>query len=112
MTDLVGTNIGKYRVVARLGRGGMAEVYKAFQPGLNRYVAIKVLHSHLAGDEDFVERFEREATAVATLPPLRLNSRSAALKSRSFRCPRRLVSSLPLPAQLTTPTGRVWSTAT
>jgi serine/threonine protein kinase len=67
MTDLVGRNIGKYRVVARLGRGGMAEVYKAFQPGLNRYVAIKVLHSHLAGDEDFVERFEREATAVATL---------------------------------------------
>jgi len=67
MNDLVGRNIGKYRVVARLGRGGMAEVYKAYQPGLNRYVAIKVLHGHLAGDEDFIERFEREATAVAQL---------------------------------------------
>ena len=67
MTDLVGGNIGKYRIVARLGRGGMAEVYKAYQPGLNRYVAIKVLHSHLADDEDFIERFEREATAVAKL---------------------------------------------
>ncbi|GAB4526456.1 MAG: hypothetical protein Kow0063_00740 [Anaerolineae bacterium] len=67
MIDLVGMNIGKYRIVARLGRGGMAEVYKAYQPGLNRYVAIKVLHSHLAGDEDFIERFEREATAVAKL---------------------------------------------
>ncbi len=67
MSDLVGRNIGKYRVVARLGRGGMAEVYKAYQPGLNRYVAIKVLHGHLADDEDFIERFEREATAVANL---------------------------------------------
>ena len=67
MNDLVGRNIGKYRVVARLGRGGMAEVYKAYQPGLNRYVAIKVLHGHLAGDEDFIERFEREAAAVAQL---------------------------------------------
>jgi predicted Ser/Thr protein kinase len=67
MSDLVGRNIGKYRVVARLGRGGMAEVYKAYQPGLNLYVAIKVLHGHLADDEDFIERFEREATAVANL---------------------------------------------
>jgi serine/threonine protein kinase len=67
MNDLVGRNIGKYRVVARLGRGGMAEVYKAYQPGLNRYVAIKVLHSHLADDEDFIESFEREATVVAKL---------------------------------------------
>jgi hypothetical protein len=67
MNDLVGMNLGKYRVVARLGRGGMAEVYKAYQPGLNRYVAIKVLHGHLADDEDFIGRFEREATAVAHL---------------------------------------------
>jgi hypothetical protein len=45
----------------------MADVYKAYQPGLDRYVAIKVLHSFLAEDEDFVGRFEREATAVAKL---------------------------------------------
>jgi hypothetical protein len=66
-SDLVGKNLGKYRIVARLGRGGMAEVYKAYQPGLDRYVAIKVLHGHLADDEDFIGRFEREATAVARL---------------------------------------------
>ena len=67
MNDLVGRTLSKYRIVARLGRGGMAEVYKAYQPGLNRYVAVKVLHSHLADDEDFIGRFEREATAVARL---------------------------------------------
>jgi len=67
MEDLVGRTVGKYRIVARLGRGGMAEVYKAYQPGLNRYVAVKVLHGHLADDEDFIGRFEREATAVARL---------------------------------------------
>jgi serine/threonine protein kinase len=67
MSDLVGNTLGKYRIVARLGRGGMAEVYKAYQPGLDRYVAIKVLHSHLADDEGFIGRFEREAAAVARL---------------------------------------------
>jgi hypothetical protein len=53
--------------VARLGRGGMAEVYKAYQPGLDRYVGIKVLHSHLVDDEDFIGRFEREALAIGKL---------------------------------------------
>ncbi len=67
MPDLVGKTIGKYRIVARLGRGGMAEVYKAYQPGLDRYVALKVLHSYLADDADFIGRFEREARAVANL---------------------------------------------
>ena len=54
MPDLIGQTVGKYRIVARLGRGGMAEVYKAYQPGLDRYVAIKVLHSYLAEDPDFI----------------------------------------------------------
>ncbi len=45
----------------------MARVYKAYQASLDRYVALKVLHSHLAEDPDFVNRFEREATAVARL---------------------------------------------
>lgn len=67
MTTLVGKTLGKYRVVARLGRGGMAEVYKAYQPGLDRYVGIKVLHSHLTDDKDFVSRFEREALATGKL---------------------------------------------
>lgn len=61
MANLVGKTIDRYRVVAKLGRGGMAEVYKAFQPGLDRYVAIKVMLSHMADDEEFVRRFTKEA---------------------------------------------------
>lgn len=58
---------GNYEAVERLGRGGMAEVYKAYQPALDRYVAIKVLHSFLADDKEFAERFGREARNVARL---------------------------------------------
>ena len=67
MADLVGRTLGKYRLVAKLGRGGMAEVYKAFQPGLQRYVAIKVLHGYMMDDDNFIGRFEREALAVGQL---------------------------------------------
>lgn len=67
MSDLIGKTLGKYRIIERLGRGGMAEVYKAYHPRLDRYVAIKVLHSYLAEDKDFLTRFEREAKAVASL---------------------------------------------
>jgi len=67
MTDLIGSMLGKYQIVARVGRGGMARVYKAYQASLDRHVAVKVLHGHLAEDPDFVDRFEREATAVARL---------------------------------------------
>jgi serine/threonine protein kinase len=68
MEDLVGKTIGgKYRVVERLGRGGMAEVYKALQTSLERYVAIKVMHPFLADAQGFAARFEREAKSVAAL---------------------------------------------
>ncbi len=67
MSDLTGQTIGKYRIVSRLGRGGMAVVYKAYQANLDRYVAIKVLHGHLADESNFVRRFEREAKVVAGL---------------------------------------------
>ena len=65
--DLIGRHLGKYRIVARLGRGGMAEVYKAFQPSLDRYVAVKVLHTFMAEEKDFLARFRREAKNVAAL---------------------------------------------
>ncbi|MCK6624047.1 MAG: protein kinase [Anaerolineae bacterium] len=65
--DLVGRDLGRYHLVERLGQGGMADVYKAYQAGLARYVAVKVIHSHLAEDEEFIERFESEAMAVAGL---------------------------------------------
>jgi tetratricopeptide (TPR) repeat protein len=67
MSNLVGQTLGKYQLVERLGRGGMADVYKSYQPGLDRYVAVKVLHPHLAEEEGLVERFRREAKAVAAL---------------------------------------------
>lgn len=67
MADLVGKSLSHYRVVAKLGSGGMAEVYKAYQPGLDRYVGIKVLHSHLVEDKDFIARFEREALTIGKL---------------------------------------------
>jgi serine/threonine protein kinase len=62
-----GSNLGPYRIVEQVGRGGMATVYKAFQPSLKRFVAIKVLPDFLAGDPGFRARFENEAVAVASL---------------------------------------------
>lgn len=67
MNDLTGTTLGKYKLYARLGGGGMARVYKAYQPNLDRYVAVKVMHAHLAEEDIFVQRFEREASSVARL---------------------------------------------
>jgi len=67
MPDMTGRTLGKYRLIERLGRGGMADVYRAFQPSLERDVAIKVMHSYLAEDEAFIGRFRREAKAVADL---------------------------------------------
>ncbi|MBZ0286508.1 MAG: serine/threonine protein kinase, partial [Anaerolineae bacterium] len=59
--------LGKYEIIERLGRGGMAEVYRAYHVSLDRYVAIKVLHAFLADDPEFKSRFEREAQNVAKL---------------------------------------------
>ena len=58
---------GRYRIEEMIGQGGMSAVYKAYDPNLRRVVAIKMIHSHLAGDAKFVVRFEEEATAVAQL---------------------------------------------
>ena len=67
MDSMIGKTVGKYRIVEHLGRGGMAEVYKAYQPSLDRYVAIKMMHTFLADEKEFLARFEREAKVVATL---------------------------------------------
>ncbi|MBN1935128.1 MAG: protein kinase, partial [Anaerolineae bacterium] len=67
MQDLTGQTLGQYRIVEPLGRGGMATVFKAFQPSLERYVAIKVLPPYYAHEEGFAERFVREARSVARL---------------------------------------------
>lgn len=56
-----GFNLGQYRIVEQIGKGGMATVYKAYQEKLDRYVAIKVLPDFYAEDATFVKRFEQEA---------------------------------------------------
>jgi beta-lactam-binding protein with PASTA domain/predicted Ser/Thr protein kinase len=58
---------GRYRVVSRLGSGGMADVYLAEDQLLGRSLAVKVLHHHFAEDQEFVERFRREASSAAGL---------------------------------------------
>jgi eukaryotic-like serine/threonine-protein kinase len=58
---------GRYRVISRLGSGGMADVYLAQDQLLGREVAVKVLHRHFSEDQEFVERFRREASSAAAL---------------------------------------------
>jgi serine/threonine protein kinase len=59
--------LGKYEIIDRIGRGGMAEVYRGYHAALDRYVAIKLLHPFLADDPEFKDRFENEARNVAKL---------------------------------------------
>ena len=63
----VGQTLDKYDLLERVGQGGMACVYRGFDRALEREVAVKVLHHHLAGSREARERFEREARAVAKL---------------------------------------------
>jgi len=65
--DLIGKKIGDYRIRSELGRGGMGIVYEAVQESLQRVVALKVLPPQLALEQQFVERFKREAAAIARL---------------------------------------------
>src|ERR1700740_404104 len=58
---------GRYRVISRVGSGGMADVYLAEDELLGRQVAVKLLHHHFAEDQEFVERFRREASSAAAL---------------------------------------------
>ena len=67
MTDKIARQLGKYQITELLGRGAMAEVYKAFHPTLERDVAIKVIHPRLADDPNSAFRFRREAKVVAAL---------------------------------------------
>ncbi len=67
MEDLSGKTLGKYQIHSPLGQGGMAAVYKAFQPGMDRYVALKILPRQYASDPEFIGRFEQEAKVIAKL---------------------------------------------
>ena len=67
MTNPPQQMIGKYRVISSLASGSQGAVYRAYDPGLDRYVALKVLHPHLAADPDIVRRFQREARIIASI---------------------------------------------
>jgi serine/threonine-protein kinase len=58
---------GQFRIVEKIGKGGMGAVYRAEQPDMNRYVAIKILHSRYLSRTDLVSRFRREARAMSQL---------------------------------------------
>jgi serine/threonine protein kinase len=64
---MIGQSLGRYRILAKLGAGGMGEVWRAHDARLGRDVAIKVLPAEVATDPDRVARFTREARALATL---------------------------------------------
>lgn len=64
MTDLLGKTVNEYQLKAVVGEGGMATVFKAFQPSLSRWVAVKVIHQRY---REMLPRFQREARAVAQL---------------------------------------------
>ncbi len=66
MIDFANGQLDRYQLRERLGSGGMARVYKAWDTNLERLVAIKILHEHLADDPTFKERFEREAKFIAS----------------------------------------------
>jgi hypothetical protein len=62
-----GSNVGPYRIIEPVGRGGMASVFKAYEASLDRYVALKVLPPEFLHDPTFAERFRREAQTIAKL---------------------------------------------
>lgn len=64
---MIGTRLGQYELVEELGKGGMATVYRAYHPTMERFVAVKVIHRAMAIDEAGLERFRQEAKLIATL---------------------------------------------
>ncbi len=65
MSTLLGN---RYELIERIGDGGMAEVYRAHDKMLDRFVAVKILHPQFTSDEAFVKRFRREAQGAAAHP--------------------------------------------
>ncbi len=72
MSNLMGKTLGPYRVIEQIGLGGMATVYKAYQPSMERYVALKILSTHLSQTPTFVKRFQQEAKMIAKLEHLHI----------------------------------------
>ena len=67
MPNLIGLKLGKYQIVERVARGGMADVYRGRAVSLDRDVAVKVMHDHLTHSQEYATRFKREADSIARL---------------------------------------------
>jgi serine/threonine protein kinase len=67
MAELIGKKLGSYEVLEQIGRGGMAIIYRAYDPSQERFVALKVVAPHLSDDPNFEERFRREAAMLMRL---------------------------------------------
>lgn len=67
MSELTGKALGPYQIIETIGKGGMAEIYRAYQPSTKRDVVVKVLFSNLRNDPGFVDRFKRELDIIAHL---------------------------------------------
>jgi serine/threonine-protein kinase len=65
--EIIPDYIGHYKIVSKIGKGGMGDIYKAVQEPLNRTVALKILPPQLSRDEEFAKRFETEAKAISLL---------------------------------------------
>ena len=72
MPDLIGKTFGQYRIISQIGLGGMATVFEAYQPSMDRYVALKVLSTYLTEDPAFIKRFQQEAKIIAQLEHLHI----------------------------------------
>ena len=64
---MIGTRLGPYELLGEIGKGGMATVYRAYQPSTDRQVAVKVIHRSLADNPVELEHFQREARMIARL---------------------------------------------
>ncbi len=67
MDELIGRELGPYRILEQIGSGGMATVYKAYHATMDRYVAVKVLPEQMSRDPELISRFRREAQVIAKL---------------------------------------------
>jgi serine/threonine protein kinase/PKD repeat protein/uncharacterized protein YraI len=64
---MIGTRLGQYEIIEEIGKGGMATVFRAYQPNIGRYVAVKIIHRAISSDTRALERFQREARLIARL---------------------------------------------
>ena len=65
MSDLIGKELGPFRILEQIGLGGMATVFKAYHPTMDRYVAVKVLPEQIGFDGELRQRFQQEAKVIA-----------------------------------------------